>query len=71
MTITAERLRDGEQTSDEFVEAVAARKRALLAHFGSAKAVSRAGLSDLTTVDGISETVARQIYNHFHEKAAD
>jgi excinuclease ABC subunit C len=47
------------------------RKRALLQHFGTAKAVSRAGLNDLMTVGGISEAVARQIYNHFHEKGAD
>jgi excinuclease ABC subunit C len=44
------------------------RKRALLQHFGTAKAVSRAGLADLMTVSGISETVAKQIYNHFHDE---
>jgi excinuclease ABC subunit C len=43
------------------------RKRKLLHHFGTAKAVSRAALSDLMEVDGISESIARQIYNHFHE----
>ena len=32
----------------------AARKKALLLHFGSAKAVARAGLSDLAAVDGIT-----------------
>jgi excinuclease ABC subunit C len=42
------------------------RKRALLQHFGTAKAVSRAGIPDLLSVPGISETVARQIYAHFH-----
>ncbi|MEA2755978.1 MAG: excinuclease subunit, partial [Aliidongia sp.] len=42
------------------------RKKALLHHFGSAKAVARAGLSDLETVPGISGTVAKKIYNHFH-----
>ncbi|AYM61930.1 excinuclease ABC subunit UvrC [Agrobacterium fabrum] len=47
------------------------RKRSLLQHFGTAKAVSRAGLNDLMTVTGISETVARQIYNHFHESGSD
>ncbi|MHB0952327.1 MAG: excinuclease ABC subunit UvrC [Allorhizobium sp.] len=47
------------------------RKRALLQHFGTAKAVSRAAISDLTAVEGISEAVARQIYNHFHENADD
>jgi len=47
------------------------RKRALLQHFGTAKAVSRAGLNDLLTVEGISDTVARQIYNHFHENNSE
>ncbi len=42
------------------------RKRALLAHFGSAKAVSRAGLSDLMAVDGISANMADTIYAYFH-----
>ncbi|HSF64257.1 MAG TPA: excinuclease ABC subunit UvrC [Paracoccaceae bacterium] len=46
----------------------AARKRALLAHFGSAKAVSRAGLSDLMAVEGISEAMAKAIHGYFHEK---
>ena len=46
----------------------ATRKRALLAHFGSAKAVSRANLSDLKAVEGISDTLAETIYDYFHEK---
>ena len=46
----------------------ATRKRALLAHFGSAKAVSRANLADLKAVDGISEALAESIYNFFHDK---
>lgn len=45
----------------------AARKRALLAHFGSAKAVSRADLADLTAVEGVSEGLAQKIYDFFHE----
>ena len=44
----------------------AARKRALLAHFGSAKAVSRAGLSDLTAVEGISQAMAETIHGFFN-----
>src|SRR5690606_10482712 len=44
-----------------------ARKRALLHHFGTAKAVSRAAMEDLLSVEGISESMARAIYNHFHE----
>ena len=51
---------------DELPGVGAARKRALLAHFGSAKAVSRAGVADLQAVDGISEGLARSIYDHFH-----
>jgi excinuclease ABC subunit C len=43
------------------------RKRALLHHFGTAKAVSRAAVNDLMAVDGISESMARQIYQHFHD----
>jgi excinuclease ABC subunit C len=46
------------------------RKRALLQHFGTAKAVSRAAFSDLLAVEGISEAVAKQVYNHFHDDAA-
>ena len=42
------------------------RKRALLQHFGSARAVARAGLTDLEAVDGISAKVARTVYDHFH-----
>jgi excinuclease ABC subunit C len=43
-----------------------ARKKALLHHFGSARAVSEAGLSDLTGVEGISQAMAKKIYDHFH-----
>ncbi len=51
---------------DEIAGIGAARKKALLLHFGSAKAVSRAGLADLEAVPGISEAVAKRIYDHFH-----
>jgi excinuclease ABC subunit C len=43
-----------------------ARKRALLAHFGSAKAASRAGLADLQAVEGVSAAMAETIYAFFH-----
>ena len=43
------------------------RKRALLMYFGSAAAVAKAGLADLEMVDGISKTVAKKIYDHFHD----
>jgi excinuclease ABC subunit C len=44
----------------------AARKRALLMHFGSARGVKGAGLKDLEAVSGINRTTARQVYAHFH-----
>ena len=43
------------------------RKKELLFHFGSARAVARAGLRDLELVDGISKNLAKKIYHHFHE----
>ena len=45
----------------------AARKRALLAHFGSAKAVGRANLADLKAVEGVSEGLAQKVYDFFHD----
>jgi excinuclease ABC subunit C len=42
------------------------RKAALLKHFGSGKAVTRAGLADLEAVDGINTTMAQKIYDFFH-----
>lgn len=44
----------------------AKRKKALLLYFGSAKAVSSAGIDDLEKVEGISKAFARKIYDHFH-----
>jgi excinuclease ABC subunit C len=44
------------------------RRRALMKHFGSAKAVSRAGVEDLKAVEGISAEMAQRIYDHFHER---
>nr|WP_281380101.1 excinuclease ABC subunit UvrC [Prosthecomicrobium pneumaticum] len=52
---------------DEIAGIGPTRKRALLAHFGTAKAVSRASLGDLAGVPGVSEQMARAIYDHFHE----
>ena len=43
------------------------RKRALLMHFGTAKAVRSAAMEDLLSVEGISASVARKVYDHFHE----
>lgn len=46
----------------------AKRKKDILLHFGSAKAVEGASITDLQKVDGISVTMAQVIYNYFHEK---
>ena len=43
------------------------RKRALLAHFGSVRAIESAGLRDLERVPGIDKAVARAVYDAFHE----
>jgi excinuclease ABC subunit C len=45
------------------------RKRALLHHFGTLKAIERAALSDLAKVPGISAETARKVYDFFHERA--
>ena len=45
------------------------RKRALLRHFGTARAVSQAGYEDLLAVTGISASTARLVFDFFHEKS--
>ena len=56
----------GQSLLDEVTGIGAARKKALLRHFGSAKDVAAAGLKDLKSVPGISATTAKKIYDHFH-----
>mgnify|MGYP005813970021 CR=1 FL=1 len=51
---------------DEIEGIGAARKRALLNHFGSARGVKMAGLADLEAAPGISRETARRVYAHFH-----
>ena len=53
---------------DEIAGIGPSRKRALLHHFGSARAVGNAGLDDLLAVDGISKSVAQKVYDHFHSR---
>jgi excinuclease ABC subunit C len=55
---------------DEVPGIGAARKRALLNHFGSARGVKQAGLEDLQNVPGISKETARRIYGFFHAAEA-
>ena len=51
---------------DEIPGIGARRKKALLHHFGDARAVSQAGRADLEAVDGISRSIAEKIYDWFH-----
>ena len=53
---------------DEIAGIGPTRKRGLLKHFGSAKAVSRAGVEDLQAVAGISAEMAQRIYDFFNDK---
>ena len=53
---------------DEIPRVGAARKRALLAHFGSAKAVARAAEAELQAVEGVSAALAQRIHDFFHTR---
>ncbi|MEM7240610.1 MAG: excinuclease ABC subunit UvrC [Pseudomonadota bacterium] len=53
---------------DEVPGIGAGRKRAIMAHFGSAKAASRAALKDLKAVEGLSDRMAQTVYDFFHDK---
>ena len=64
---TRRRIEMGRNPLDEIDGIGPTRKRALLRHFGTAKAVGRASVDDLLAVPGISEQMARTIYDHFHE----
>ena len=57
-----------ENSLDDIAGIGPTRKRALLKHFGSAKSVSRAGVSDLQAVAGISAAMAQQIYDYFNDR---
>ena len=56
----------GANPLDEIAGVGANRKRALLQHFGSARAVAGASLADLSSVSGVSETLAKKIFDFFH-----
>jgi excinuclease ABC subunit C len=45
------------------------RKRALLQHFGTLKAIERAAPADLAKVPGVNAEIARKIYDFFHQRA--
>jgi excinuclease ABC subunit C len=68
-THRAKRKRDiTKNPLDEIAGVGPARKRALLLHFGTAKAVSRASRADLEKVIGINAATAKLVYDFFHEK---
>jgi excinuclease ABC subunit C len=54
---------------DEIAGIGPTRKRALLLHFGTAKAVSRASLDDLMRAPGVNAATARMVYAFFHDRA--
>jgi excinuclease ABC subunit C len=56
----------GQSPLDEIPGIGVRRKQALLHHFGSARAVARAGLGELERVARINKTVAKKVYDHFH-----
>jgi excinuclease ABC subunit C len=55
----------GASPLDDIMGVGAERKRALLAHFGSAKAVARANLAGLEAVLGVSKGMAQKLYDKF------
>jgi excinuclease ABC subunit C len=66
----ARRKRDLREAGLQEIEGIGpTRKRALLLHFGTLKAIERASLTDLTKVEGISAETARRIYAFFHDGA--
>ncbi|MGA8649534.1 MAG: excinuclease ABC subunit UvrC [Xanthobacteraceae bacterium] len=67
----ARRMRDLREAGLQEITGIGpTRKRALLHHFGTLKAIERASVTDLMQVDGISAETARRIYDFFHEGAA-
>lgn len=57
-----------QSTLDEIPGIGPTRKRALLAHFGTVKAIKRAAVADLMTVPGINQAMAEQIHDFFHDE---
>ncbi len=64
---TRRKMDIGKNPLDEIAGIGAARKRALLHHFGSAKAIKSAGVEDLMKVEGISKAQAEKIFKFFNE----
>jgi len=58
----------GASPLDDIANVGAARKSALLRHFGTTRAISRAAQTDLAAVPGISAQLAKTIYDYFHDQ---
>ncbi|GHD30057.1 excinuclease ABC subunit UvrC [Parahalioglobus pacificus] len=71
--ITGHRARRDKARQQSLLEDIpgvgAKRRRELLRHFGSAKGVVNANVSELKKIQGISATLAQQIYDHLHNSA--
>ena len=69
--ISAHRSKRSKEISRSLLDQIAGigviRKRSLLNHFGSARAVESASLDEIKSVEGVEEKVAKKIYNFFHE----
>lgn len=70
--IGTHRAKRGKQIQKSIIDEIpgigSKRKKALLHHFGAAKAISTAGAKDLEAVDGISRAMAKKIYDWFHSE---
>jgi len=68
--ITGHRRRRARRYNESILEVVPglgpAKRRALLKHFGGLQGIMRAGVADLTEVEGIGATLARSLYDHLH-----
>lgn len=63
------RAKQRKASSLENIEGIGAKRRQLLLkHFGGLQGVKKAGVEDLTQISGISEQLAKKIYEHFHEQ---
>jgi excinuclease ABC subunit C len=71
--ITGHRRRRARRFNESVLETVPglgpAKRRALLRHFGGLQGVLRAGVSDLSEVEGIGAALARSLYDHLHPGA--
>ncbi len=69
--ITGHRQRRARQRQTSVLEEIpgigAAKRRQILRHFGGLKGVRRAGVEELCAVDGVSQALARRIYDALHD----